>query len=202
MKLAYFIFLVLLVSLQACSPCFYKKSKVAMVPTYWGTGWAEVEYECLNKDELEVMTSERLLWENVLTEEFLTSFVKAGNIYYLRIHFVRRLSNSFDINEDNAIIFQLDNEDVIKLYPVCNFKGYRPVLSTSYGIFAFYKVSKEQIEKFAANRVVFNKLYFTSENTFKTALKDDEGTFWDKEVKVKRFQKLFFMTSAKCILKK
>jgi len=129
-----------------------------------------------------------------------THFVKSDSGYYMRLYLVRDFSRKMDLLEDNPMIFELQNDSLITLYPD------KSMFDKSSGLITqrrmqmhkvYYEVSAKQLQFFSSIPIENVKLYVTLKK--KSEEGENELEIIDFEVKKEKWQ-TNFMASANCIL--
>ncbi len=137
------------------------------------------------------------------TTNILTHFLKSENDHYLSLSLVRGGRRSFLINlkDTNPIVLRFENDSTITLYPNLlippSNMGFSQAISRAY-----YKLSKENLELLSSNRILYSKIYFSSDSDFssqRNVSTDDLGTFMQFEIE-KKDRQTSCIQNVKCIL--
>ena len=133
-----------------------------------------------SKPSIDVSTPlNRIFNNNALDTE--CAFSKAGDEFY--IYFQYQFSGRrvvWLVYEKNSITITLDNDEQITLYPTGTYssknKGYS--LATAYVLVGvFYKISKEQLEQLASNRIKGMEYNYYMDKKIKGAIKNNDKTY-------------------------
>lgn len=130
-----------------------------------------------------------------------THFAKSDNSHYLGLNFLRDFSRKMDVTPDNPMIFKLENDSLVTVYPYLAAKdrgnmGFTTPMGTKI-LRAYYKLSPEQVRLFASIPIKQVKLYVTLKKKGEDGTNEEDIIEFD--IKKKKWR-TNFMESAKCIL--
>ena len=159
-------------------------------------------FKFINKNvpiEIKLMTESKPIFDKYYTSAGGTFAIATDNEYYFIVSFMRGLySVSFSANEKTPIIFYLDNGEELSLFPNANITGKRIGLQ-HYLLVPYYKITKENIERFATNSIISVRIYFIAEKEIENSFEDDLGRYFEFDIKWSKYQNNVF-DAANCIL--
>jgi len=187
LKLLLVLIFCLVASIAIAQDCKYSKKIVKKAKKH------------LVDDEVEKATKFRYLFSK-FSQAAGTSIVKSDKAHYLNLVLSREMGRRIDINKDDPLVIQFKDNQVLTLYPDRDTPGKFTLPVTTEVSRAYYILSKEQLEIFAAQSISHLKVYFTSEKVSEGKYgEDDLGKFFDYEVLKERYQ-TNLIEAANCML--
>ena len=147
--------------------------------------------------EIDFITKPRVLFDKYFVAATNTFAKTTDGEYYFIIPFGRAYSSKFELNEDTPIIFYLEDGEELSLNPDGNIEG--KMVLTTFSIFLYYKISKEQVEKLATKNIISLRIYFISEKEIADTFEDDLGRYYEFEIHSDKYRTNVF-DAANCIL--
>ncbi|MCJ7446178.1 MAG: hypothetical protein MUO72_00640 [Bacteroidales bacterium] len=148
--------------------------------------------------DIEILVKPKVLFNKYFVAASNTFIETTDGQYFFVIPFSRTYSPKFEVYEDTPIIFYLEDGNELKLNPPENIEG-RMLNLTTFNIFLYYKITREQIDKLSSTNILYLRLYVISEKEIENTFEDELGKYFEFEIKSDKY-KDNVMDLANCIL--
>ncbi len=147
--------------------------------------------------EIELITKPTMLFKkNSISADNFFAKTTDGEYYFI-ISYWRHHGKRHELHKETPGIFYLEDGEELTLKPEGEIKGVKTI--STFNIYIYYKITKEQIKKLASNNILSLRIYFRSEKDIRNTFEDDLGRYFEVEIHSDK-NKAYVIDAANCIL--